>query len=71
MLKDTYTGHRGLIYTCKFISRTKLATGSADRTIKIWDLYNRQCRILIILLYKISFLFLSRYPNSICRFKMS
>ncbi len=48
MLKDTYTGHQGLIYTCKFISGTKLATGSADRTIKIWDLHGRQCKIFII-----------------------
>jgi autophagy-related protein 16 len=43
ILKDTFTGHQGLIFTCKFISGTKLATGSADRTIKIWDLYSRQC----------------------------
>ncbi|CAF0785653.1 unnamed protein product [Rotaria sordida] len=43
MLKDTYTGHERLIYTCKFISRTKLVTGSADRTIKIWDLNGRHC----------------------------
>ncbi|CAF0868683.1 unnamed protein product [Adineta steineri] len=43
ILKDTYTGHQGLINTCKFISGRKLATGSGDRTIKIWDLYNRQC----------------------------
>ncbi|CAF1575256.1 unnamed protein product [Rotaria sp. Silwood1] len=43
ILKDTFTGHKGLIYTCKFISGTKLVTGSADRLIKIWDLQNRQC----------------------------
>ncbi|CAF0721242.1 unnamed protein product [Adineta ricciae] len=42
-LKDTHTGHNGIIYTCKFISGTKLVTGSADRLIKIWDLQNRQC----------------------------
>jgi len=45
MLKDTYTGHSGLIYTCKFISGTKLVTGSADRYIKVWDLHSRQCNI--------------------------
>ncbi|CAF4332014.1 unnamed protein product [Rotaria socialis] len=42
-LKDTCTGHQGVIYTCKFISGTKLVTGSADRTIKIWDIYGRKC----------------------------
>ena len=46
MLKDVYTGHQGLIFTCKFISNVKFATGSADRTIKIWDLYNRNCKIV-------------------------
>jgi len=45
MLKDTYTGHSGHIYTCKFISGTKLATGGSDRLIKIWDLHGRQCNI--------------------------
>ncbi|CAF4624038.1 unnamed protein product, partial [Rotaria sp. Silwood2] len=39
MLKDIYTGHERLINTCKFISGAKLVTGSADRTIKIWDLH--------------------------------
>ncbi|CAF1168435.1 unnamed protein product [Rotaria sordida] len=43
VLRDTFTGHKGLIYTCKFISGTKLVTGSADRLIKVWDLQNRQC----------------------------
>ncbi|UJR27539.1 hypothetical protein I4U23_008821 [Adineta vaga] len=43
MLKDVYKGHQGLIFTCKFISGRKLATGSADRTIKIWDLHSRHC----------------------------
>ncbi len=52
MLKDTYTGHQGQISTCKFISGTKLTTGSADRTIKIWDLQIRQCKIFIILYRK-------------------
>ncbi|CAF2686194.1 unnamed protein product [Rotaria sp. Silwood2] len=42
-LRDTFTGHKGLIYTCKFISGTKLVTGSADRLIRIWDLQSRQC----------------------------
>ncbi len=45
MFKDTFAGHTGPIYTCKFISGTKLATGSADRWIRIWDLQNRQCNI--------------------------
>lgn len=43
MLKETLTGHNGLVYTCKFISGVKCATGSADRLIKIWDLHSRQC----------------------------
>ncbi|CAF1165549.1 unnamed protein product [Adineta steineri] len=43
MLKDVYAGHEKVIHTCKFISGTKLATGSADRLIKIWDLQSRQC----------------------------
>ncbi|CAF0804071.1 unnamed protein product [Adineta ricciae] len=43
ILKDIYKGHQGLIFTCKFISGKKLATGSADRTIKLWDLYSRHC----------------------------
>ncbi len=46
MLKDTLTGHEKLIYTCKFITGTKLATGSADRLIKVWDLQSRQCNFL-------------------------
>ena len=45
MLKDTLTGHNGAIYACKFISGTKLATGSADRLIKTWDLQSRQCEL--------------------------
>ncbi len=52
ILKDTYTGHQGLIFTSKFISGTKLATGSADRTIKIWDLYGRQCIYFDYYIYK-------------------
>ncbi|CAF2172752.1 unnamed protein product [Rotaria magnacalcarata] len=43
VLKHTFTGHSGIIRTCKFISGTKLATGSADRLIKIWDLQSQQC----------------------------
>lgn len=42
--KDTFTGHQKLINACRFISGTKLVTGSADRTIKIWDLHGRQCK---------------------------
>ena len=48
ILKDTYTGHKSLVATCKFISGTKLATGSADRTIKVWDIPARQCKIFLI-----------------------
>ncbi len=44
-IKDTFNGHTGQINTCKFISGTKLATGSADRLVKIWDLHSRQCKI--------------------------
>lgn len=48
ILKDTYTGHKSLVTTCKFISGTKLATGSADRTIKVWDIQGRQCKNFLI-----------------------
>jgi WD40 repeat protein len=71
ILKDTYTGHQGLIFTSKFISGIKLATGSADRTIKIWDLYGRQCIYFDYFIYKIISIHILRYTNFICRFKMS
>ena len=52
MLKDTLGGHTGSINACKFISATKLVTGSADRFIKVWDLHGRQCNIHLINLLK-------------------
>lgn len=42
-LKDTCTGHTGLINVCRFHTATKLVTGSADRLIKTWDLHRREC----------------------------
>lgn len=72
MPKEVFNGHNGQIYTCKFISGNKLATGSADRLIKIWDIQSRQCTeglISTLLVYECLILF--RYANSIRRFEMS
>lgn len=38
--KQTLTGHSAKVYTAKFLGeKTKVASGSQDRTIKIWDVY--------------------------------
>ncbi|KAF2070613.1 hypothetical protein CYY_008070 [Polysphondylium violaceum] len=41
--RHTLTGHIGKVYSGRFISSNKVATGSHDRTIKLWDLQRGYC----------------------------
>lgn len=42
-LRHTLTGHGAKVFCAKFITSTLIASGSQDRTLKSWDLQNRQC----------------------------
>lgn len=48
MLKTTLTGHEDKILGIKFLSDMKLATGSHDRSIKLWDLNQQACTRTIL-----------------------
>ncbi|CAF0836426.1 unnamed protein product [Adineta steineri] len=42
-LRHTLTGHGAKVFCAKFITASLIASGSQDRTLKLWDLQNRQC----------------------------
>ena len=43
-LQHTFTGHSGKVLTAKFLHQSsKVASGSQDCTLKIWDLHSRSC----------------------------
>ncbi|CAF0731003.1 unnamed protein product, partial [Didymodactylos carnosus] len=42
ILREALTGHTAFVFCAKFISSTKVATGSRDSTIRVWDLQQRQ-----------------------------
>ena len=52
-LRHTLTGHGAKVFSAKFITSTLIASGSQDRTLKLWDLQNRQCKYFRFL-FKIS-----------------
>jgi autophagy-related protein 16-1 len=40
------TGHSGKVMAAKFLGEpSKVVTGSHDRTLKIWDLRSRACKL--------------------------
>lgn len=50
-LRHTLTGHGAKVFCAKFITASLIASGSQDRTLKLWDLQNRQCNSHIFLLF--------------------
>lgn len=45
-LQHTLTGHCAKVMAAKFLGEaTKVVTGSHDRTLKIWDLRSRACKL--------------------------
>lgn len=46
-LQHTLTGHSGKVMAAKFLGEhTKVITGSHDRTLKVWDLRSKTCKLL-------------------------
>ncbi len=48
-LRHTLTGHGAKVFCAKFITSSLIASGSQDRTLKLWDLQNRQCKFLSLI----------------------
>lgn len=44
-LKHTLTGHTNKVVTGKFLGVMKIVTGSYDRTLKVWDLIQKACKL--------------------------
>ncbi|GBL88925.1 Autophagy-related protein 16 [Araneus ventricosus] len=58
-IKHTLTGHSNKVMSAKFLGETgKVVSGSHDRTLKIWDLRRRACKLLYKCFAFIAFYFL-------------
>ncbi|CAG5135625.1 unnamed protein product [Candidula unifasciata] len=42
-LRHTLTGHSGKVMSAKFLTESKIVSGSHDRTLKVWDLNSKAC----------------------------
>ncbi|KAH9514693.1 hypothetical protein Btru_023319 [Bulinus truncatus] len=42
-LRHTLTGHSGKVLSAKFLTESKVVSGSHDRTLKVWDLQSKSC----------------------------